>query len=284
MENLNLNYLKYFYDAVNENSVGKAARLNFVSPPAVSQAIRKLGEVLNTELLVHGKNRFQLTDSGNLVFQKCRIIFASVSDMRNDLEISHKNFTGIIRFATSQSVALSLLPERMKSFKRQYPLVRPHMKLGRTALNRQWLEEGIIEFAVALDDGGFNDYERVVIKSGKFLTVEVEKKEDGPREYMIGGAYRPEVLAMSRFYEKKFKKPFPIAYEIESWEVITKFALQGLGIGLIPDYILERQTKADQNRLDHVPSPNTPYEVCAFYRKGDRITRNSQLFIEHLTK
>src|SRR5438045_176762 len=108
MENLNLNQLKYFFDAATEQSVAKAAKLNFVSQPAVSQAIRKLGESLSAPLLVHGKNRFQLTEEGNLVFKKCQEIFTKVSDMCNDLKSSQHDFTGALRFATSQSVAMTL--------------------------------------------------------------------------------------------------------------------------------------------------------------------------------
>jgi len=286
MENINLNQLKYFFDAATEQSVAKAARINFVSQPAISQAIRKLGESLDVNLLVHGKNRFKLTENGILVFKKCQEIFTKINDMHNELKASQREFTGSLRFATSQSIALTLLPEKLRVFQNQYPNIVPKFKLGRTSLNRQWLEEGIIELVVTVDDGAFHGFEKHVLHSGNFLAIELQTtpKSETPYGFMIGGTYRPEAVGLSRFYEKKYRRPLPITFEIESWEVITKFVFKGLGIGLVPDFIVNRQSKADQKRLHCLAIPDLKYEVCAFFKKREMLSKNAALFLSVLTK
>ena len=50
MNNIDLNLYKTFFVVANCNSFTKAAELLYISQPAVTQAIKKLEEQLNTEL------------------------------------------------------------------------------------------------------------------------------------------------------------------------------------------------------------------------------------------
>lgn len=60
----NLTFLRYFFSAGQAKSISKAAKDNFVSQSAISQAISKLELTLNKQLITHEKNHFQLTQDG----------------------------------------------------------------------------------------------------------------------------------------------------------------------------------------------------------------------------
>jgi DNA-binding transcriptional LysR family regulator len=62
--NISLTHLLYFRDAANLGSVAAAARKNFVTPSAVSQAIKNLESTFSVKLLGHNKRTFVLTDEG----------------------------------------------------------------------------------------------------------------------------------------------------------------------------------------------------------------------------
>lgn len=57
----NSTFLRYFLSAAQFKSISKAAKENFVSQSAISQAINKLETALSKQLITHEQNRFQLT-------------------------------------------------------------------------------------------------------------------------------------------------------------------------------------------------------------------------------
>ena len=67
MDPFNLIYLKYFIDSAESNSVSEAARKNFVTQSCVSQGIKKLEQTLKIDLTMHLRNRFKLTEEGEIV-------------------------------------------------------------------------------------------------------------------------------------------------------------------------------------------------------------------------
>ena len=71
-------------------------------------------------------------------------------------------------------------------------------------------------------------------------------------------------------------------FEIESWEVITQFVFKGLGIGLVPDFIVERQSARDQKQLRRLTIPELKYEVCVFFKRREKLSRNADLFFAAL--
>ncbi|WP_232086084.1 LysR family transcriptional regulator [Candidatus Protochlamydia amoebophila] len=58
-----------------QKSISKAAKENFVSQSAISQAIHKLEITLGKQLITHEKKRFQLKIDGLLLLDKCKQIF-----------------------------------------------------------------------------------------------------------------------------------------------------------------------------------------------------------------
>lgn len=87
---INLIYLKLFYDSALMGNVTESARPNFVSQPAVSQAIAKLEKALKVSLCIHKKLQFKLTEEGEIVLKYAREIFAGVQKrLANREELSN---------------------------------------------------------------------------------------------------------------------------------------------------------------------------------------------------
>ena len=74
--NIDLNLYKTFYVVAKYNSFTKAAEQLYISQPAVTQAIKKLEEQLNTELFMRTSTGIHLTKSGEHVAYKEHIPMA----------------------------------------------------------------------------------------------------------------------------------------------------------------------------------------------------------------
>ena len=48
----------------------------------------------------------------------------------------------------------------------------------------------------------------------------------------------PEIKVLKEEYKKNFKKSLPVKYELKSWEMIKSMIKSGLGVGLLPDFML----------------------------------------------
>ncbi len=75
MEWLNYHHLLYFWTAVREGGVSKAAERLLLSQPTVSGQIRKLEERIGQDLIDRSGREFALTETGQLVYSYAERIF-----------------------------------------------------------------------------------------------------------------------------------------------------------------------------------------------------------------
>lgn len=280
---MNFYHLKYFYDAVAEGSIGQAAKKNFVSQSAVSQAVRRLEEALDCDLLIHQKNRFVLTDSGRAVYEKCQAIFQSVEDLKVEAKVAKKEFVGSISFATSHSIALAILPAFIAELKKRYPSITPKFRLGKTPIVKRWLEDREIDFAITVDDGHLKSFEKIVVHTGEFIVIRTKKQSFISRSHgFILTESRPETEALKKAYQNAHRKELPLALEVDSWEIIKRLTLEGLGMGFIPAFAMGR---GDQKRLTVLKEnafPKIKYDLCVVQNPGQPMSRLCSLFLSEL--
>jgi LysR family transcriptional regulator, transcriptional activator of nhaA len=78
MTNLHLNYnhLLYFKTIVEQESISLAAKYLRVGPPAVSMQLKLLEDRLQKKLFIRKKRQLMLTDTGRIVYEYAKEIFA----------------------------------------------------------------------------------------------------------------------------------------------------------------------------------------------------------------
>lgn len=278
---LNLNHLKYFFDAAAEKSVAKAAVKNFVSQSAISQSIRNLEKSLDCKLLIHKKNTFQLTEEGQLVVQKYQDIFNSVTNLKNEVKFSKSEISGRLAVACSHSIAISLLPDFLKAFKKSYPLVKIKLKLGKTSIVKKWVLDRDVDFGIVVDDGNLATLEKRLIRRGSFIFISNNTKIENTPSFIITEP-RPETNKLRQHFLKMTKKELPIMMEVDSWEVINQLSRKGLGIGFVPDLFLGSQSP---HMYTHgLKLPKIEYDLVVVKNKGLSFSRSARAFVEQLTE
>src|SRR4051812_17981688 len=98
---MNLNHLKYFYDAVSQGQISAAARKNRISQSAVSQAIGNLEKTLQCRLLVHQRKRLELTDAGKVAYEECKKVFDSIETFHQNVTQNYSGYRGELNLAAS---------------------------------------------------------------------------------------------------------------------------------------------------------------------------------------
>jgi LysR family transcriptional regulator, carnitine catabolism transcriptional activator len=279
---MQLEDIRYFVDSATQCSLAKAAKLNRVSAPAISQAIRRLEASLGCELLVHRKNRFKLTEAGESLLRQSQPLLRSFEELRGVVRARSGTVSGRLNLATSHSIALSILPDCLHAFGRRYPALQPNVRLGGTPLIRSWIEARDVECGLTLDDGKLGGLSRIPMFGGVFRAV--FPKQIGEKDILKLGflttASRPEVDALQNYVQKHFGVEFPQRMVVDSWEVVKRMTRLGLGVGLLPDFLLHEQSH--QRRLVSVLDdlPKLSYEFCLVIEDKEMLSTNARLFVD----
>lgn len=279
--NLNLTYLKCFYDAVLMGSVSESARRNFVSQSAVSQAIAKLEKSLGVALCTHKKQQFKVTTEGEIVFQKAKEIFSSVRNLQNALDQKRDQPQMPLNFVTTHSIGLAILPNFVPSFHSLYPKVDTHFQLGGLSQIKGWLKQGIAEFALVLQSPHVAEYQNIPIYSGKFglYKNKNEKKQSGQLGIYVEHTEGLMVQEFQNEYEKTTGKLLPIRAELNSWEFIARSLEDSKGFGLLPDFI---NLKGRYTQLELQNKVTVDYVLCAIFLKGEELSFSAKTFLDEL--
>jgi DNA-binding transcriptional LysR family regulator len=234
----NLYHLKYFIDAANMGGIAPAAKKNLVSSSAISQAIKKLEESFNCQLLEHNKNQFQLTPEGRIAAESIDNIIHSIADLKTKIANSKSDFCGTLPVATLRSLAMVLFPSAISSINKKYPNLKATLMIGHTKNILDQVLNDEIEVGIVVDNNAIHGVKKYILHEGYFkFVVGYNHKENVKNLGVLATDEKPGINEVKKNYKSHFGKPAPIAMIVESWEVIARFASAGLGIGFIPDFV-----------------------------------------------
>jgi DNA-binding transcriptional LysR family regulator len=271
----NLTFLRYFSSAGQSKSISKAAKENFVSQSAISQAISKLEIALGKQLITHEQNRFQLTTDGLLLLEKCKEIFGIFSEIEDSFNETDGVYKGKLSFACTHSFALSLLPPLLGKLAQLSEAVDPVLRLGHTGTIIDLVKKGDVDFGIVLDNEDFSAFHTKEIHRGEYRLYRAKKSSEHSMNRFILSEERKEVsLLRQHLHDSSIE--IRSYMEISSWEVIASLTEQGLGIGFLPDYIVGKRSL-----IPYVCDvPSIPYRIFAIYSKNRRLSRNAKMFID----
>lgn len=282
---MNLHHLKYFYDSARLKSLTKAAELNSVGQPAVSKAIQSLEASFRKNLLVHERNRFRLTEEGEIVYSYCQKVFRATEEMRDSLTHPHA-IRGDVRLGWQSSMAeCQFLTKALKSTNDLHPEISLKLRLGRTDLVCSWVTAGWIDFGVVIENLDLSEFETRTLASGQFYLVKSTQYEGNwNRDGVLTVEGKPEVLELQRLYRAKTQQSLKTKMEISSWGVIKKFALEGIGIGLVPDYMVQDELKNKSLMLVEPKSYAIPYKMKLIRKKSSYTSKKDQAVMDEICR
>lgn len=270
---LNLNNLRFFYDAVESQSISEAARKNYVTQSAVSQGILKLEKALQLNLISHQRNFFKLTSEGELIYHMTRQLFSTLKAMQNLAQEQSEVISGQINLTCTQSIAINILASGLQQMQKLYPKVELKLKISKMDQICLLLKRGIMDMGVAVESDICETFQKEEIRSGFFhLYSQNGAIDQGVYVDHTNGLFVPKLM---KLYRKRFRREMIILQELDSWQVLAKCASQGIGCCFLPDFIANEASLRICEDLEPIP-----YRIIAFYPKGVRLTRASKQFLD----
>lgn len=261
---MQLNGLKYFNDACRYKSMTKAAQLNRVSRPAISQAIKNLEESLDTPLLHHKKRGFELTAAGQRVSQFAANVFDSIEQLRIIAQGQNvSQLTGHLNIGLARVLSTYRVDEVLGAMKLEHPSISVRIRLDSSEALLDQLVARELDLAILIGDDVRGGLVREVLAEGEFVLLRPKSKK-GAVEYALSER-RTETDAVKRMYRHKNRRELPLFAEIPSWDTIWNWIQTGRCGGLVPDLFLRRTGAKDGQFKIEIPSVY-PYQISVYIR------------------
>lgn len=274
------NELLYFLEIANTLNVSRAAERLGISQPSLSVAIKRLEEILGTDVLIRHKRGVHLTQAGKQLQQHARELVQKWEDIKSETLASKNLIQGHYTLGCHPSIGryafAKLLPELIE----KYPKLELHFK---HEISRKIVEEVIslsIDIAIVVNPIRHPDLIITKLFNDEVTLWENRTKVKGvsvPPIIFDPDLPQPQVLL------KQFKKTcYERIITSSNLDVIASLTENGCGIGILPKRVVESTYPKSLTRV-----PNAPVyqdEICLVYRHENRNVASIQTIITAIKK
>jgi DNA-binding transcriptional LysR family regulator len=285
--------LKTFLEVSKQKSFSKAAVKLLVTQPSISAQISSLEKVVGVRLFERGGGKVTLTAAGRVFepfAEDCLTRLNHISMTIADLERSPR---GSLLISANDSTALYVLPTFFAAFKKRYPRVSLNImraersKTIESVLNRE-ADFGVVSLPV-------NDqrlHVELIHEDQWVLVVPPEHPLVGCTNVTLKQVAQHSLLVpkqgqrreqLDQLFTQKKLSP-KIGMELDSYELLKRLILAGMGIGFLPRINVLSESRAGLVHI--IPSEEIviPRNLAIISRHDRTLTRAGQAFYTVTTR
>jgi DNA-binding transcriptional LysR family regulator len=248
--NLDIQSLRSFIKVAEVNNFTRAAELINLTQPAISQQIRRLEELLDQPLFIRENKQVLLTLEGEKLLKYAKEIITA-NDKIADLFLKRDKRETLI-LGLPEHFCETVLPEIITKFSEQLPAVQIVVKVARSALLAEAINEGKIDIGIVIEESTNlteNIWHKLSIKWFARDDMDVAGLHDVPL-----ALFKPPCgfrrLAIEKLEEQGLS--WHCAYESEDLISLRTAVRAGVGITVLP-YIAEIKGIKGYEHLDNFP-------------------------------
>ncbi|MBM7554225.1 LysR family transcriptional regulator [Thalassobacillus pellis] len=278
-----------FITVVEGKSFTKAAVTLSISQPSVSLHIKHLEEVFGTKLIDRSPKYFNITPTGEIVYQRAKQMMGAMEKAKEEVSEYHNQLTGELTIGASYTVGEYILPSLLKEFDDSYPKVNLSVHIDNTEnINRSVLAHtydiGFVEGKVdskELKAFSFLEDEMVMIAPPEHLLHRKKNVQFKDLHNLTwigreeGSGTRDIMDATLRIYDVEVKKEITIT----SNHGVVQAVRQGLGVSFISKSIVQNQL--GEELMVHLPYIQVPKRQfsCVVPAEG-KLSKNVEVLVK----
>lgn len=139
----NLNLYHIFYTVAKCRNISGAARQLFISQPAISKAISRLEQNLNTTLFLRSSRGVKLTETGEILFRQVESAFDAICQGEEQLRKVQELGMGHLSIGVSSTLCKYVLLPYLSRFTRENPHIQISISCQSTYQTMEALEKGL---------------------------------------------------------------------------------------------------------------------------------------------
>jgi len=237
-------------------SFSKAAKLLYMTQPAISNHIHAMEDYYGTKLFNRHSHGVSLTETGEVVFKYCQKILDLHDNMEKEIDRVLNKENKKLVVGGSSNVGNYALPCSIWTFKEKYPEVDIRLEIANSSgIINQVLERkvdlGVLEGPIEQDGleaiDVFSDHLILIAApEGKWLDKETITLEEIRKEPLI---IREEGSGIRKIWENIIEDArlkmadFRVIMEMGSIDAIKSVVESGMGVAVVPRLSVQRQLR-----------------------------------------
>lgn len=241
--------IKAFISVAEEGGFSAAARELGLSKSAASRQIAALEETLGAQLLKRSTRSVKLTDSGYAYLERCRALLADLDEADRAVVALHNEPKGLLRINAPMSFGISHAAPAVADFMSRYPELQVAL-----ILNDRFVDPYDEGFDVTLRIGELEDSSLAArklaqIEMGLFASpayIDQHGRPRGPDNLKSHSAlHYGKPAALAEWALRGTAGSVSIRFRLcsNSGDVLRVAALAGLGIALVPAFLMREEVQ-----------------------------------------
>ncbi len=280
---LNIESLKMFCLVVDEGTISQAARLSYVSQPAVTRQIHQLESFYGTLLFDRKDGKMKVTETGIMLYPFAKTIIHDFNRSKEVIKQATGEYNSTLHVGASFTIGEYLLPSLLGSFKKQQHDIKVSLTIKNTPgviedLSNDVIDLGLVEGIFENENfiiEKFADDELILVCSPDHVWSEQIQIEELANERMI---WR-ESSSGTRLIVENMLRNHAILEKIESYmelgstQAIKSAVEAGLGISILPRLTVARELEQGTLKEVHI-SEGTIKRDLWLVKKSKRFSKN----------
>lgn len=242
---MDIRQLQYYKEIVKQGNISKAAEILNIAQPPLSQLLKKLETELGTTLIHRYRQKWELTESGKLLYEYAEQLLNQTEVMKKRIHEIEEGTGGTVRIGVS-SACSNLLIDYIAEFREKFAQIKINIFSGDSEGLLKKLKQKEIDIALLLKPSNTEQYETKTLKREPTilvvpnswttsLTAQPTLKEIAHFPFIMLGAmegYSFNGNLLKAFEENKVKPN--IIVECKDIPMVVALVNRGLGISIIP--------------------------------------------------
>lgn len=278
-------WMHCFARAVETGSFSAVARELSIGQPNVSRHIASLESHLGTRLLHRSTRKLTLTPEGERYYTEARRALDAIAEAESNARGEDRP-QGQLRVACPVALARFKLMPLMKPFMVRYPDIELDLQISDRKIDL--VEEGV---DVAIRVGDLRDStlkarrlgtaRRICVASPDYLAE--RGVPQSPSELRGHNCIQYSLLATGNVWPFVHQSVEVRGnFKVDSPEGVRSAVLDGIGIGLMPDWLFADALANDQVRELLIEWKIPPLPISALYPAKRLLPRRAAVFMDHL--
>ncbi len=285
--------IQTFLNVCKHMNFTSAADELHITQPAVSQHIRYLEQLYNTQLFIREGKKIELTMAG-------KILLSTMTVLRNDERAMIKrmqqcnNVKKKLTFGVTMTIGEYVIATPVARYLKKHPETDIHIKSGNTSELLELLHNGNLDFALV--EGYFkpDDYETIVYQTNNFIPVcaashsfakETIELKDLLQERLIlreMGSGSREILVKNLSVHDIEVTDFASTIIVENMHTIVNLLVQDCGITFLYEAAVREELKQGILKPIPLPSFHMTHDFTFLWNKGSAFSEEYQKICNEL--
>ncbi|WP_195340004.1 LysR family transcriptional regulator [Fusobacterium sp. 1001295B_180824_G3] len=285
---MELRVLKYFLVVATERNISNAAKILFVSQPALSKQLKDLEKELGVILFKRGNRNITLTEDGVYFLAKAKEILSLVDITVTNLK-QENIIGGEINIGAGESVQIKNIFKIISNMMKEYPNIKTNITSGNADDIILKLDNGLLDFAIIIGFIDKSKYEHLSLPWYDKWGLLVKKNNPlAKKDYILAEDLKNIPLIISKQIHTDTFLAEWLGKSIDDFNIVATFNLlynaslmvkQNIGSVLCLDGIIN----TNESDLQFIPlNPELKVDLSIIWKKNQTFSNIAKKFLENL--